>query len=97
MSQERKIQLLDNGSATTSGNDVVPLGGMWEWSIEGTFNGGSYQLQATGPNGSFYDVPGASMNAAGSMLLWFTPGTKVKLVETGTTSAMYSTLVGPIR
>lgn len=96
MSQERKIQLLADGSAD-SAEFIVPLGGMWEWSIEGTFNGGSYKLQASGPNGTLYDVPGAVMSANGAMMLWFTPGTKVKLVESGTTSAMYSTLVGPVR
>lgn len=97
MSQEKRIDLLVNGSASSDGTHHVDQGGMYEWSIEGTFNGGSYQLQATGPNGTFYDVPGASMSAAGAMMVWLSPGTKVKLVETGTTSAMYSSLIGPIR
>lgn len=92
-----KIQLLDNASASSDGSHSVQEGGLYEWAIEGTFNGGSYQLQATGPNGTFADVPGAAMAAQGAMRLWLTPGTKVKLIETGTTSAMYSTLLGPLR
>lgn len=92
-----KLQLLENASASSSGLHRIPVEGRYIWSIEGTFNGGSYQLQATGPNGTLADVPGATMNAAGAMALWFEQGTLVKIVETGTTSAMYSTLTGPIR
>lgn len=92
-----KLQLLENASASSSGLHRVPVEGRYIWSIEGTFNGGSYQLQASGPNGTFYDIPGASFSAAGAMALWFEQGTLVKAVETGTTSAMYSTLTGPIR
>lgn len=92
-----KIQLLDNASASSSGTDKIPVEGSYIWSIEGTFNGGSYQLQASGPNGTLIDVPGASMTAAGAMMIWFEQGTLVKVVETGATSAMYSTLTGPIR
>lgn len=97
MSQERKIQLLDNASASSDGTHKVDQGGMYIWAIEGTFNAGSYQLQATGPNGTFYDIPGATLGVAGAMGLWFAPGVRVKAVETGATSAMYSTLIGPIR
>lgn len=92
-----KLQLLENASADSSGLHVIPVEGRYEWALEGTFNGGSYKLQASNANGTFVDVPGASMNAAGALLLWFTQGTKVKLVESGATSAMYSTLIGPIR
>jgi len=91
-----KLQLLENGSADSSGLHMVPVEGRYMWSIEGTFNGGSYKLQASNANGSFVDVAGATMSAAGSMMLWFEQGTLVKLVESGTTSAMYSTLTGPI-
>jgi hypothetical protein len=92
-----KLQILDNASASSDGSHVIPLDGMYEWAIEGTFNGGSYQLQATGPNGTFFDIPGATLSAAGAMTIWFTRGTKVKAVETGATSAMYSTIIGPLR
>ncbi len=91
-----KLQLLDNASASSSGLHKIPVEGRWIWSIEGTFNGGSYQMQASNANGTLVDVPGATMNAAGAMALWFEQGTLVKVVETGTTSAMYSTLTGPI-
>lgn len=93
-----RIQLLDNASASSDGSHNIKQGGLYEWAIEGTFNGGSYQLQATGPVGTaFADIPGAVQSTQGAMRLWFTPGTKVKAVETGATSAMFSTLVGPLR
>jgi hypothetical protein len=97
MSTSTKLQLLSDGSASSSGLHRIEQDGCYEWAIEGTFNGGSYQLQATNANGTLTDVPGAVMSAAGAMRIWFTAGTLVKLVETGTTSAMYSTLVGPVR
>lgn len=90
-----KLQLLDNASASSSGLHSIPVDGQYVWLLEGTFNGGSYQLQASNANGTLVDVPGATMSAAGRMHLSFTAGTLIKLVETGATSAMYSTLVGP--
>ena len=97
MSSSTKLQLLDNASASSSGLHRIEQDGYYEWAIEGTFNGGSYQLQATNANVTLTDIPGAVMYAAGTLRLWFTAGTLVKAVETGTTSAMYSTLVGPVR
>jgi hypothetical protein len=89
---DERIDLLSNGSAT-SNYFTVKVGGRYIWAIEGTFNGGSYQFQAKNANGTATDVAGASMSAAGFMELQIAPGTEVRVVETGTTSAMYSTLV----
>lgn len=88
---DERIDLLSNASAT-SAYFTVKVGGTYIWAIEGTFNGGSYQLQAQNANGTATDIAGASMSAAGFMEIEFAPGTQVRAVETGTTSAMYSTL-----
>lgn len=91
-SEQEVITLLSNASASSAGTDRVRLGGTYIWAIEGTFNGGSYQFQTANANGTFTDVAGASLSAAGFIELDIAPGTLVKVVETGTTSAMYSTL-----
>jgi hypothetical protein len=93
MSERERIDLLSNASASSDGTHQAKVGGRYIWAIEGTFNGGSYQLQSSNANGTFTDIAGASMSAAGFMLLDIAPGTLIKAVETGTTSAMYSTLV----
>lgn len=91
------ITILDNASASSDGShEPIADFGLYELSIEGTFNGGSYQLQATNANGSYVDVPGAVFYAAAALCVWLTQGTKLKLIETGTTSAMYAKLKGPI-
>lgn len=96
MSVSQKLQLLNN-VGTDSAEFSIPLDGAYEWAIEGAFGGGSYQMQATAPNGTFTNVAGASMSTAGWMRIWFTRGTKVKLVKTGAVANMYSTLIGPVR
>ena len=92
MSERERIDLLSNASADSS-ELTVKVGGTYIWAIEGTFNGGSYKLQTKNANGTLTDIAGASMSAAGFMELKFAPGAIVKAVESGTTSAMYSTLV----
>lgn len=89
---DERIDLLSNGSATSAWFPVK-VGGIYLWSIEGTFNSGSYQLQLQNANGTATDITGASMSAAGFMEVDLPPGGMVRAVETGTTSAMYSTLV----
>ncbi len=89
---DERIQLLDNASAT-SGYFSVKVGGVYIWAIEGTFNGGSYQLECQNANGTATAIAGASMSAAGFMELDIAPGALIRAVETGTTSAMYSSLV----
>lgn len=89
---DERIDLLSNGSATSAWFPVK-VGGIYLWSIEGTFNSGSYQLQLQNANGTATDITGASMSAAGFMEVDLPPGGQVRAVETGTTSAMYSTLV----
>ena len=91
-SYQEQITPLSNASASSDGTHRVKLGGTYIWAIEGTFNGGSYQFQSANANGTFTDVVGATMSAAGFMEIDIAPGTLVKVVETGTTSAMYSTL-----
>ena len=87
-----RIDLLSNASASSDGTHQVKVGGRYIWACEGTFNGGSYQLQAKNANGTFTDIAGATLSANGFIELMIAPGTFIKAVETGTTSAMYSTL-----
>lgn len=89
---DERIDILSNASATSAWFPVK-VGGIYLWSIEGTFNSGSYQLQLQNANGTATDITGASMSAAGFMEVDLPPGGQVRAVETGTTSAMYSTLV----
>ena len=89
---DERIDILSNASATSAWFPVK-VGGTYLWSIAGTFNGGSYQLQLQNANGTATDITGASMSAAGFMEVDLPPGGMVRAVETGTTSAMYSTLV----
>lgn len=92
MSERERLDILSNASAT-SDYFTAKVGGTYLWSIEGTFNGGSYQLQLKNANGTATDIPGASMSAAGFMQVDLPPSGQVRAVETGATSAMYSTLV----
>lgn len=89
---DERIDILSNASATSAWFPVK-VGGTYLWSIEGTFNSGSYQLQLQNANGTATDIAGASRSAAGFMEVDLPPGGMVRAVETGTTSAMYSTLV----
>lgn len=88
--QLESLVLLDNASATSG--YVTCKGGKYIWSIEGTFNGGSYQLQAKNANGTATNISGATMAAAGFMELNIAVNAEIRAVETGTTSAMYSKL-----
>lgn len=89
---DERIDLLSNASADST-DFPIKVGGTYIWAIEGTFNGGSYKLQAKNANGTYTDIAGASMTAAGFMELKIAPGSVIKAVESGTTLAMYSTLV----
>ena len=89
-SQLKQYVLLDNASAT--GSYVTVDGGTYIWSIEGTFNGGSYTLEAKNANGTATAIAGATQTAAGFMEVKLAVNAEVRAAETGTTSAMYSKL-----
>jgi hypothetical protein len=96
MSERERIEFFDSagaGGSATSSFFAVKVGGTYIWSLEGTFGGGSYQLQTKNANGTATDVSGVTMSAAGFLLVTIAPGSQVRIVETGATSAMYSTLV----
>lgn len=84
------LVLLDNASATSG--YVTVRGGKYIWSLEGTFNGGSYQLQAKCANGTAVNITSATLSAAGFYELFLAAGMEIRAVETGSTSAMYSKL-----
>ena len=85
-----RLTLATDGSATTG--YVTCKGGKYIWSCEGTFNGGSYQLQAKTAFGTAVNIAGATLNANGFLELNIAADTEIRSVETGATSAMYQYL-----
>lgn len=86
---ERK-DLLTNASATGSYVDVV--GGQYIWAAEGTFSSATLQLQSKGPNGTAIDIAGATLTANGFVSVLIADGSQVRVLVTGSPSAMYSSL-----
>jgi len=82
--------LLSNASATGSYVDVV--GGRYIWAAEGTFSSATLQLQSKGPNGTAIDIAGASLTANGFIEVMIADGSQVRVLVTGSPSAMYSSL-----
>lgn len=86
---ESKV-LLSNASATGSYADVT--GGRYIWACEGTWSSATLQLQSKGPNGTAIDIVGASMTANGFIEVMIANGSQVRVLVTGSPSAMYSSL-----
>lgn len=86
---ERK-DLLTNASTTGSYAEVV--GGRYIWAAEGTFSSATLQLQSKGPNGTAIDIAGASLTANGFIEVMIADGSQVRVLVTGSPSAMYSSL-----
>ena len=74
------------------GSATVTLGylpaGLYGCAISGTFNGGSYTLQVLMPDASTWVTCATAVTAAGYFTASLIPG-YYRLLETGTTSAMY--------
>ena len=87
----QRLDLLTNASATGSYVEVV--GGRYIWACEGTWSSATLQLQAKGPNGTAVSIAGASMTADGFIEVMIADGSQVRVLVTGSPSAMYSTLV----
>ena len=86
------LSLLTNASAT--GSAVTAKGGNYIWGAEGTFGGATLQLQAAAPNGTFTNITGAALTAAGFISVMIGANVQVKVTVTGgSPSALYSTLV----
>jgi hypothetical protein len=87
----QRLDLLTNASATGSYVEVV--GGRYIWAAEGTFSSATLQLQFAGPNGTAIDIAGASLTANGAVEVMIADGSRIRVLVTGSPSAMYSTLV----
>ena len=87
----QRLDLLTNASATGSYVEVV--GGRYIWAAEGTFSSATLQLQFAGPNGTAIDIAGASLTANGAVEVVIADGSRIRVLVTGSPSAMYSTLV----
>ena len=87
----QKLQLLENASAT--GSYLNATGGRYIWAAEGTFSGATLQLQSKNANGTATSITGASLTAAGFVEVMVADGADLRVLITGSPSAMYSTLV----
>lgn len=86
------ITLLSNASAT--GSASTAKGGTYIWAAEGTFGGATLQLQAAAPNGTYTNITGAALTAAGFISVLIGVNASVKVTVTGgSPSALYSSLV----
>ena len=84
------VILCENAGAGNQA-DKVWLGGKTAFIGEGTFGGGSVKLQIKLPQGNYFDVPSATLSAAGMYITDLPPGTYRAVTATG--SAFYARLV----
>lgn len=84
------VILLEN-AGTGNGADKFFNGGKAAFIVESTFGGGSVKLQMKLPNGTYYDIPSASLTAAGMYVTDLPPGTYRAVATTAT--ANYCRLV----
>lgn len=90
MANER-VTLVENASAT--GSALLYKGGRSVFMAEATFGGGTVKLQMKTPNGTWVDVAGASLTAAGVTAgLYLAPGEYRANIATAT--AVYAYLAG---
>ena len=75
-----------DGSATVSLGDIPA--GLYGCTMSGTFNSGSYTLQRLQPDAATWVTCATAVTAAGYFTVSLIAGT-YRLLETGTTSAMY--------
>lgn len=83
------LQLMSN--ATGNGSDYPWPGGESAFMAEATFGGGSVKLQIKLPQGTYADITGASLTAAGMVVVNLPPGTYRAVATTAT--AAYARLV----
>lgn len=91
-SDMKKTVLLDNASATGPAVLVV-FGGRQVFSIVGTFNGGTAQLQMLGPDGfTFIDIANGAFTAPGAVAVDVPFNKSWKVTLTGSPSKMFAEL-----
>lgn len=83
------VILCENAGAGNQA-DKTWKGGKTAFIAEGTFGGGSVKLQIKLPQGNYFDVPSASLTAAGYFVADLPPGTYRAVTATG--SAFYARL-----
>ena len=86
-----KKDLLSNASAT--GSYFTVKGGTYIWSAEGTFSSATLQLQAKNANGTATAITGATLTAAGFVSVLLAANAEVRVLVTGSPTAIYSSLV----
>ena len=86
----QRLDLLTNATATGSYVEVV--GGRYIWAAEGTFSSATLQLQFVGPNGTAINITGATLTANGAVEVLIADGSRVRVLVTGSPTAMFSSL-----
>lgn len=90
MGIRNKLTLLSNAGAGNGASFVQP-GGKYTMIGEATYGGGSQKLQMKTENGTFVDVAGSTLSAAGTLTVELPPG-EVRCVAT-TATVNYVSLV----
>jgi len=94
MAQSERLDLLSNASATGSAKQST-VSGRFIFSIVGTFNGATAQLQMLGPDEATYiDLANGSFTAAGAASIDVPRGGQFRVsISGGPPSGMYANLV----
>lgn len=88
MANSQRLSLVENASATGTGK--LFKGGPATFMAEATFGGGTVKLQVQSPNGTWLDVAGGSVTAAGATaVLWLAPGLYRANIATATAVYAY--------
>ena len=91
MANTARATLAENASAT--GSAVLWPGGEGVFMAEATFGGGTVKLQMKSPNGTWIDVDGASLTAAGTKAFKAPAGEIRASIATATAVYAYAVLL----
>lgn len=94
MAKGGRVTLVENASATGSAKQWP--GGKGVFMAEATFGGGTVKLQTQTPNGTWIDVDGASVTAAGMKVFDLGPCQIRANIATATAVYAYAAVVNDI-
>lgn len=73
-----------NDTGVTGAQQVVPYGGFYQFSVDGTFGGATAKLQVQSPDGvSWLDIPDVSFTAEGIVGVYLPVGALVRVDVSG--------------
>lgn len=94
MAKGGRVTLVANASAT--GSALKWPGGRGVFMAEATFGGGTVKLQTQTPNGTWIDVDGASVTAAGTKVFYLGPCLIRANIATSTAVYAYAAVTNDI-